>query len=113
VIGKNRVIAAIADDLMLCGGGHECRKTSAIARKDNGVCFANYSHVSGLPEHTSGQRDCQSNSPFCHEHNCQLQSSRKVPVKSGIVTTNKLRDLLAEANELVAIFAASRRTARA
>jgi four helix bundle protein len=33
--------------------------------------------------------------------------------RSGIVTTNKLRDLLAEANELVAIFAASRRTARA
>ena len=32
--------------------------------------------------------------------------------ESGIVPAGKLNDLLAEANELVAIFAASRRTAR-
>lgn len=32
--------------------------------------------------------------------------------ESGIVRAGKLRDLLAEANELVAIFAASRRTVR-
>jgi four helix bundle protein len=32
--------------------------------------------------------------------------------ESGIVPASKLRDLLAEANELVAIFAASRRTVR-
>jgi four helix bundle protein len=33
-------------------------------------------------------------------------------MESGIVKPDLLRDLLAEANELVAIFAASRRTAR-
>lgn len=32
--------------------------------------------------------------------------------ESGIVPESKLRDLLAEANELLAVFAASRRTAR-